>query len=102
MDDDAQPPFDPATQKLAREHSDDLDAFTRTFRFVAVPLTQAELDANAERAGDNAELAQIRAVYDDHRNGVGTAAQRLTRCERALAWLLRSYARGQMAAPKKQ
>lgn len=91
--DETQPPFDPATEKLVREFVDDDAAATRTFRQVVAPMTAEEIAAYQRRQADAAELDQLRAVYDDLKNGVGTATQRQVRVERVCAWLLKDYAR---------
>lgn len=89
--DGVRPAFDPATQKLVQNIVDDDVAHTRTYGWSIVALSQAELDALAQQAQDAATLIIIRNVYQDLRNGVGTAAERLQRLERAVAWLLRSF-----------
>ena len=88
---DTQPAFNAATHKLIRTSVDDDNAATRTFRYEAIPLTQAELDAKAQAAADEAERQVLRAAYLDLKNGTGTQAERLRRVERAAAWLLRQY-----------
>jgi hypothetical protein len=90
VDDLTVPTFNPNTQKLSATFVDDDVAGTRTFKQIAVPLTQAELDANAKLAQDEATRQQIKTVYSDLRNGVGTAAERLVRLEKAVAYLLRN------------
>lgn len=91
VDDNTQPAFNAATHKLQRTSVDDDVAFTRTFIWQAVALTQQEINANTQAATDAATLVTIRNVYNDLRNGVGTAAERLVRIERAVAWLLRGF-----------
>lgn len=93
VDDDRRPAFDEATQKLVREFVDDDAAFTRTFRFVVAPMTAEEIAAYQRRQADTAELQQLRAVYQDLQNGVGTSTERMRRVERVCAWLLKDYAR---------
>lgn len=91
--DETQPTFDPATEKLVREFVDDDAAGTRTFRQVVAPMTADEIAAYQRRQADAAELEQLRLVYNDLKNGVGTAAERIQRVERVCAWLLKDYAR---------
>jgi hypothetical protein len=93
VDDDTRPAFDPATQKLVRIFTDNDAAFTRTWSWQVQAKTQAEMDAYQLEQQDAATLVIIRNVYQDLKNGVGTAVQRLERCERALAWLLRQHVR---------
>jgi hypothetical protein len=86
------------TRALVREsaspfNTDDDVAKTRTFAWAAVPMSQEEIDSYNLRQTDNAELVILRAVYNDLKNGVGTAAERLNRVERATAFLLRSIVR---------
>ena len=95
VDVDTTPAFDPATQKIVRQFADNDAAFTRTFSNVVVAMTRAEKDAYALRQSDSAELVQLRAVYNDLKNGVGTATQRTVRLEKCVAWLLREYVRNQ-------
>lgn len=91
--DETQPAYDPATQKLNRTSVDDDVARTRTFFYEVVALTQEEIDAEAQRQADAAELLQLKAIYQDLKNGVGTATERMQRVERCVAWLLKDYAR---------
>ncbi len=90
VDDDTQPAFNAATQKLNRISTDDDVAHTRTFSFAVVSLTQPELDAIAERTASEATRQQIKPVYTALQNGTGTAGERLARIERAVAYLLRN------------
>ena len=82
------PAYNAATEKLSGEayaiNPDSVDVVK-----VVVALTQAEIDARAQAAADADELAQIKAVYQDLKNGVGTQLVRLTRCERVLARMLK-------------
>lgn len=93
IDNDTLPTFDPATEKVVRTFTDDDLLFTRTFFWQVTALTPEEVAAFQQRQQDDATLQIIRSVYQDLRNGVGTATERLTRVERAVAWLLRESAR---------
>jgi hypothetical protein len=93
IDNSSQPGYNPATHKLVYQFTDDDVAKTRTFAWAAVPMSQEEIDSYNLRQTDNAELVILRAVYNDLKNGVGTAAERLNRVERATAFLLRSIVR---------
>lgn len=53
------------------------------------PTGQALTDLIASHEADTTEVEQIRAVLEDLRNGTGTVAVRLTRCERVLVRLIR-------------
>ena len=92
VEDATQPAFDPATQKLARTFTDDDAAFTRTFHYVVAAMTAEEIAAYQKRQQDEATLNQIKAVYLDMKNGVGTNLERLQRVEKACAYLLRQHA----------
>lgn len=89
VDNDTVPNFNPATQKTIRSFVDNDSAFTRTFSWQVVAKTQQEMDEFQRQTQDAATLQIIRDVYQDLKNGVGTAAERLTRVERAVAWLLK-------------
>ena len=79
----ADPAFDPATHRLVQGAGVfDEAANTLTFTRTAVAIPQEELD-------DATELTQIRAVYLDLKNGVGTAGERITRVEKVLARMLK-------------
>lgn len=86
---ETKPAFNAATEKLVITHTDDLQAFTRTFHFVKQPLTAEEIALKAEADAAEVTRLQIKAVYLDLKNGTGTAGERLVRIEKALAWLLR-------------
>jgi hypothetical protein len=80
---EAQPAFDPAVERLvAAAPVVDVPNNTHTHGWTIVPLTQEELDAIAERE-------QAIAVYQDLQNGTGTQLQRLVRCEKVCAYLLK-------------
>lgn len=91
VDDATVPAYDPATQKIVRQFTDDDNAFTRTFYNAVVAMTVEEQAAYQKRLADEATLNQIKAVYLNMKNGVGTAGERLQRVEKACAWLLRQY-----------
>ena len=78
----ADPPIsNPATTRLGPvATSVESDRVTRQRTVVAIP--QAEQDAASE-------IAQIKAVALDLKNGVGTSAQRIQRVERAVYRLLK-------------
>lgn len=84
--DNTVPPFDKRIQKLDWQFTDDDAAFTRNWGYVVVPLSQQELD-------DIAERQQVKTVIQDLRNSTGSNAQRITRCERVLVYLLRQLER---------
>lgn len=54
----------------------------------AVALTAEQLAAIAQRAADETERTQLRALVSDLRSGTGTAAQRQVRLERCVARLI--------------
>ncbi len=93
VDDDTQPAFNAATQKLNRISTDDDVAHTRTFSFAVVSLTQPELDAVAERTASEATRQQIKTAYTALQNSTGTVTERIVRIERALAYLFRETVR---------
>lgn len=95
VDDDTKPPFDPATEKLVRIFTDNDIAFTRTFSWSVVAMTQDEIDEYEQAQQDEITRQQIRQFYLDLKNGVGTTAERAARLEKAVAWLLRSVARSE-------
>lgn len=90
VNDDTQPAHNAATQKLVREFTDNDAACTRTFQWVIVAKTAEEQAAYAEAQADEVTRQQIKAVYQDLKNGVGTNIERLQRIEKATAWLLRN------------
>jgi hypothetical protein len=95
VDDDTIPAFNIATQKLVRIFTDNDTLFTRTFSWQVVAKTQAEIDAYNLEQSDNNTLTVIRNNYQDLINGTGTNLERLVRCERGLAYLLRLIVRNQ-------
>jgi hypothetical protein len=82
------PAFDPATHKLAPNRAVTVDSVVDGF--VAVALTQEELDAIADQAAQQQETQQARQAYNALMNGTGTQAERLVRCERVLARVIKS------------
>lgn len=87
--DDTKPSYDVATEKLVQMTVDNDAAFTRTVKWVKQAMTPDELTAYQQRQADAATLTQLKAVYNDLKNGVGTAAERQLRLEKAVAYLLR-------------
>ena len=85
------PTFDPATQKLGNPTTPVVDLVEQTITRsrAVVALTAEELQAIADAEADAAELAQLKAVYLDLKNGVGTSTQRLVRVEKVLARVMR-------------
>lgn len=84
VEDSKLPAFDKATHKLQRNVADDDKAYTRTFSYVAVPLSQDELNAQAAMSASTAERQAVKATLTAIQNGTGTAAERLARLERAV------------------
>lgn len=87
------PAFDKATHKLQRNVADDDKAFTRTFSYVAVPLTNGELTKATAEATAETTRGQLKTAYTALQNGTGTVAERLARVEKALAFVLREFVR---------
>jgi hypothetical protein len=87
--------FDPATHKLGPLDwvYDDIEE-TATATHTIVALTQAELDELAKHASMAAEMDQAKAIYQDLKNGVGTAGERMARLEKVTARLLREFIDG--------
>lgn len=68
-------------------------AARKTWRLLDKPAEQIAAEQfTAQREQD---LAQIRLAYTALKNGTGTAAERLTRCERVLARLLKDIFGGE-------
>ncbi len=84
VEDTNMPTFDKATHKLQRNVVDDDKAYTRTFSYVAVPLSEDELKAQAAMTVSLAERQTVKATLAAIQNGTGTAAERLTRLEKAV------------------
>jgi hypothetical protein len=76
----APPPYDPATHNQPQFSNG---------AWVEAPKTAEELDALADSAAMAAEREQLRQVYQDLRNGVGTTAQRFARVEKVCAHLIK-------------
>jgi hypothetical protein len=86
----AKPAYDPATQKLlAATPVADIPNNTYTYGWNIVALTQSELDAIAAETTAQTERDQAKALYQDLKDGVGTATERLERVERVLARILK-------------
>jgi len=90
IENNAEPVYNPALQKLQRTFTDDDILFTRTFYFIVVDKTQEEIDAYQAELDAEATRQQLKAVYTALRDGQGTAGERLIRVEKAVAWLLRN------------
>lgn len=82
--------YDPATEKVV-DNGITYDVANnearRTWSIAA--LTQDELDYLAAQAARQAELDQAKGFYLDLKNGVGTQLERLVRCEKVLAFMLK-------------
>ena len=63
--------------------------------WVLVAKSTEQLAAEQFNAQREADLEQIRLIYAALKAGTGTAAERLTRCERVLARLLRDVFGGE-------
>lgn len=87
------PTFDKATHKIERQFVDDDANYTRTFSFVAAPLSQAELTKATAEANAGTTRAQIKTAYTALQNGTGAVAERMARVERAVAFILREFIR---------
>jgi hypothetical protein len=97
VNDDTQPAYDPATQRLVRVSTDNDAAFTRTFSWSVEALSQEEIDLKAAIAADEVTLTTtIKNGYIALRDGTGTDAARLRRCEIAIAFLLRQLYRSKI------
>jgi hypothetical protein len=78
------PVYDPATQAAPYWASGAWQVRALNAEEIAVRA------ATAQEANDlESERAQIAAVLNDLKNGTGTTAQRLTRCERAIVFLFK-------------
>lgn len=85
-----QPTHDPATQKLVRaEEVIDLGSNTITRGWDVVELSTSELAAIAEQEEEQTQTAAAKKAYTALMDGTGPAAQRLVRCERVIARILR-------------
>lgn len=83
-------PSDPATLKvIADDPVVDVPGNTLTQAWQEVAMSQEEQDIYAEAQANAAELELVKSVYQALKNGTGTDAQRLTRVERVLAFLIK-------------
>ena len=89
VESDVIPAFNPATQKLVRVFTDNDALYTRTFSYTVSALTQAELNALTSAQQTALTKQEIKAAYTAMVNGTGTAAERIARLEKAVAYLLR-------------
>ncbi len=89
VEDATVPAFDANTHRLNRTFVDDDTAATRTFKNEVVPLTAPQLAAIAKRISDEAQRQQIKTIYAALVAGTGTAAERLVRLEKSVAYLLK-------------
>jgi hypothetical protein len=88
----APPAFNPATHKVERAASlVDVTENTLTQAWSIVPLTAGELADIAAQATRTTDSTQIKAALTALKNGTGTQADRLARCEKALAYLIRDF-----------
>ena len=80
---EAQPAFDPATQRLERADAVvDVSANTHTHGWNVVARSQDDIDAEAERE-------QAKALYSALKAHSGTADERATRLENVVAYMLK-------------
>lgn len=77
-----------STQKAVPGHVVVTDT-TAAKTWTIVDKTQSEIDAEAEAVQSAVDYSQAKTAFNDLRNGVGTAGERLTRIEKVLARLLR-------------
>lgn len=91
VENNTEPSYDPATQKLKREFVDNDTLFTRTFYWNVVAKTAQEQAAYQQQLDAEATRQQIKSVYNALKDGQGTSAERIQRVEKAVAWLLRNY-----------
>jgi len=68
-----------------------LSATTATQSWLLVAKTAEQLAREADTTADANELAVLRTVYAALKAGTGTAAERLVRLERSMAWVLKKY-----------
>lgn len=92
VEDETVPVYDESREKLVQNFVDDDNAGTRTFIWEVAPLSQEEINAYAKRQTDAETLEQLRAVYQDLKNGAGTSSVRIARLEKICAYLLRHEA----------
>ena len=80
----AKPAYDPATERLeAAAPVTDIPNNTHTHSWNVVARPQADIDADVE-------LQQAKALYQDLKNHVGTTAERATRLENVVAYMLKN------------
>jgi len=84
------PVFDPATEKVVvAEPVIDETNNTLTQAWQIAPFTQQEQDEYADRQANKIEIDGIKSVYQDLKNGTGTAGDRISRVESVLAFMLK-------------
>lgn len=81
----------PSAAQFVREGPIVLTATTAMQTWELADKTAAQLAAEAATTQEAADLAQLRLVYAALLAGTGTAAERITRIERSVAYLLRKY-----------
>jgi hypothetical protein len=92
----AQKPTPSATQ-FVKDGPVTVDQTTATKTWILENKSPEQLAAEKFIADREADLDQIRAVYLALRSGTGTASERLTRCERVLARLVKDVFGGDPA-----
>lgn len=90
---DAQPV--PTALQVVRIGPIQVGAIEARQTWLLVDKTPAQVQSEQFAAERAAELAQIRLAYNALKNGTGTAGERLTRCERVLARLLKDIFGGE-------
>jgi hypothetical protein len=75
----------PLATQFVKDGPITVDQTTATKTWVLENKTEEQLAAEKFQFDRNADLEQIKLVYQALRSGTGTAAERLTRCERVLA-----------------
>lgn len=92
VDPPIQPAYNAATHKLVVSTAEQASVGGLPIKLVTtwniVALTQAELDARAAAAADETERQQLKTIVAALKAGTGTTAERLARCERALAKII--------------
>lgn len=87
---EAKPVYDPETEKLVpTEEVIDLAANTLTVGWEEVELTAGELADIAAGEQEATQRQAAKTAYNALMNGTGTQAERLVRCERVLAAVLK-------------
>jgi hypothetical protein len=87
----------PSATQFVKSGPVTVDQTTATKTWVLENKSPEQLAAEKFQSDRVADLEQIRAVYLALRNGTGTAAERLTRCERVLARLVKDVFGGDPA-----